>query len=1498
MNGGFWDKLGNEYEKDYVCLQWLRLLSEHVDAVTWEGKENDEKGVDVWLEFDGRRTAVQCKSRSGGQWTASSLAEKGFLPAVREHLERTAGADRFVFVTNQSAPPLTELRTWACSAADTASFPQRARRIAKELQLAPDGDVDRLRALAMRIDVDVQAAQVQKKWIHDLAASLAGEDGERLVRELMALRAADVCRRTLRVDELRLMLPADLRWRQGVDSRLLWEKLERARRQFVDDVHNARRIPGPPLGRPETRRLLDIVRRGSGPGTVLVHGGAGAGKSDVLASAVENWPPDQGLVVPIRADECERFVDGDLSLERLVVAGGAGRVTLVIDQLDQLRQAGLESQRLGREATRLVREAQRLGCRVIVGCRTIDAEHDTQLHKLLHSAEGHSPERLLVGDLPEREVTAVLSQAGIAWSTLGPGLRRLALRPVCLGFMRDLVAKSGWQGAHSLHEFVSKWWGFLVDGNEAKAQAMRALIERMELDGSFAVDRSLLPEHDSGIDALLHDGVLQRTAGARVRPVHQVLVDTLLARELGDCTDAQQVLERIGPLARQGVQQARRLRLAASLLAARDTGGATILDTLYRSRELRPLLERALLLGLADDPLPPSPALVRVVLGWLDDRDRAPLVSGALLRGRGTWVVASRAWLESAWRSPDLQDLVLQVLASVSAQEGDLVAELLGAWTREDPGTWERASRIFWQDPTDDSDALFEMRDRAPGRIGFPNEHPNWARLIGDNPVRAARTLARQLEGTSVERLVDAFGVGDLVVPGPDLVTDGALAAADRMWGELRAWWIGLEIESLVGIASESGNMPAAPLVDSVALLAKCLAHMLERGDLAWVELLEQLPDPLRDLDGWLLLEVGANLSGRRPEAAEAASLWLIENERFVGLRVGRHGGPTEYELARPFVRAIAAHLSEHGYARLERWILEYREEWSADAERGRLELNREHGLLWPNGRGLLCYRLLPELPAGRLTLAAKVRLEECRRKFDPVAKTMLASFEPKGGAMGCKVPDHVARGFDAEKWIEHLRAAPNVDWNWSSREEGSVEEYTFRSLSHKLFGLAQDHPRDYLPTARAIASAAEPRFAGAFYANLLQAVSTTTAPGGASSSDWAPAPNDEIESLVRHPALFRDDECAIEIGRIVQHRAEHAWSQDVIDRLVEIATRSVPEEPDSVATVSSHGDTLTYLQWNDAACVAVRALACLASKHAQLHDRLLGVAEGLVEIAPLARRAAAAILAMHCDPSAPERARGLLMRACRDTRVAADRDCLGALFWVLGHPGTTAELRDEIVATLTRLPAHDDAQVAERGGICVVELRSRGLLEAAAASALLWDHSAARKGAAGQLGRILHRGEREPWIFDHAIELAEDDEPEVGDTLLRAAVSPSNRAALIDPGFGARLVRTAAARRHRARVLRAFDDLADLGGPVAELVFEVAKRVLTDPADPEPQGRWKRFEETRNLGGLLARLVEECEKTGDDATRSKALDAWDVLVSKRPFELGPLVGELTNPTR
>jgi hypothetical protein len=103
--GGRADKLGNRHEGRWVAKQLLRLLNEGIRSVTIEAIGDDEKGVDLWVEYtNGLRQAQQCKARNGSNefWPIRDLKARGILDYIRFQLERDSGYE-FILVSGVPA---------------------------------------------------------------------------------------------------------------------------------------------------------------------------------------------------------------------------------------------------------------------------------------------------------------------------------------------------------------------------------------------------------------------------------------------------------------------------------------------------------------------------------------------------------------------------------------------------------------------------------------------------------------------------------------------------------------------------------------------------------------------------------------------------------------------------------------------------------------------------------------------------------------------------------------------------------------------------------------------------------------------------------------------------------------------------------------------------------------------------------------------------------------------------------------------------------------------------------------------------------------------------------------------------------------------------------------------------------------------------------------------------------------------------------------------------
>jgi hypothetical protein len=923
------------------------------------------------------------------------------------------------------------------------------------------------------------------------------------------------------------------------------------------------------------------------------------------------------------------------------------------------------------------------------------------------------------------------------------------------------------------------------------------------------------------------------------------------------------------------------------MLANHGSTGAGILDGIFRSDHVRPLLKRALLLGLGAEVDPPA-TLAHVVAGWLDEPESSELVSETLLRGSGPWVRACESWLDRAWaRGPELQQNgLLSLLASVSKAEGDLVAAKLDRWNEEDGSVLDRAKHAFWQDPRDDSDAFFELRLRLPRRTGVPHDHLQWPELMRENPLRAARLLHHVLMSKSPDEveqdLVRSFGDRAYEAPRWEDVPAPMLHVAGEVWEQLRGWWVGIEIDSVDDLHDGDRSM-RSPLIDVVELLARCLARQLDDEETDWDTIIAQLPEPLRPIDGWLLLRAGKHLTERSRAAADAAAAWLAQEDRFATLQIGWRDRDTDLRLAREFAEALGHSMSERAFSDFETWVLDYRDEWTAEDERRRFEWFNE-GHPKPSRHGLLAYRVLGVLPWERLSPRGRARLAEVRQKFDPVKDTFLAPVDGGGGGtIAQRVPSDVQARWSAEEWIRQLRSAPEHDRkavqdgeHWRVREFGVLKQ-----------GLAQrirEDPSSQLSLVEALIRA-DPPLRDELYPALLSSIAELGA--GERALD-----DDTLASLASRPVFVERESCALELARAVGERPRYEWPEVVLQRMEAIATS--PDAPPRRAKTSPKDvDWVAADQWSDAPSRALQALANLARHHVGLRPRGLRVAAQMVEHTRPERRAAAGELAWCCKSADRILAASLMLRACADPEVAASRGGLGILFALLDDLAEGEERIEEVRRLLKPLCAHEQPHVARRGGHALMGLALRDLIDLTGIRAALEGAPEARLGAAEQLVAWLDSCRHHTWFRALVLDLADDPDRRVGDEVFRNVASARHRDLLRDDEIVEGLVSSRAGRRNPDYLVEALDDENRLL-PVAGILLRIAADLAAAGSPDSTSDPWLRWHTLREITSQLARLVEECEREGELPTRSRALDAWDELIQAHPFALGSSIRERT----
>jgi hypothetical protein len=712
LAGGPSDKAGNSYERRWTVLALTELLLGNGQALRIEVPGEAGEGAEFRLLVEGVPEWHQAKrQREAGPWTIHNLSQAGILGSWWPKIQ--AGG-RCVFVSSTGAQELRELVERAASAASWAEFKaefltgdqqQRFQRLRRAWDDPPEEAVFRaLRRVDVRLIDEAQLA----RWVQDrLRALVGGVPGT--AAAVLGQFVDDTVHRELAAKDVweRLashgIAPRNLSQDHKVVLRL-GERVE----SYLQGLR-ALYIDGRELRREEADQTFSHLLDGR---RVLLAGGAGAGKSAIVAQVVQRarrkgWP-----VLVLAAD---RFPSAD-TVHRLgaelglpdspaTVLGGraaGGNALLVVDQLDAVSVvSGRHPERLGLVSELLTQAASYPRLYVVLACRRFDLDNDRELRAVAGAAESVA---VSVGELDASVLDQVLSDAGIP-TDLPSNLRRLLTVPLHLAIFVEVAraGANGLSGVRTLTDLYNRYW-------EVKRQACRAardgqdewlavvdrLTDYMSDQQELAVPLPVLDDLDRQVKVMASFGVLVADQKG-VAFFHETFFDYCFARRfIGTggrlrnlLASGEQDLFRRGQvrqlLVYERASDALRpsyLQDLAWLLSAEDVRlHLKVLVLALLETIPDPTVEEwAIVRSLADDAS--SPLHLRCWQAFRDNPAWFPVIQAA-----GGW----QSWLEST--DPAIIDRALWALAGMTGAAPQQVVDLVRRLPRD--AAWARRARGF-----------------------------------------------------------------------------------------------------------------------------------------------------------------------------------------------------------------------------------------------------------------------------------------------------------------------------------------------------------------------------------------------------------------------------------------------------------------------------------------------------------------------------------------------------------------------------------------------------------------------------------------------------------------------------------------------------------------------------------------------------------------------------------------------------------------------------------
>ena len=1004
--GGPSDKAGNSYERRWTVLALTELLLGGGQALRIEVPGEAGEGAEFRLLVGGVPEWHQAKrQRDAGPWTIHNLAQVGIL---RSWWPKIQAGGRCVFVSSTGAQELRELAERAASAASWAEFAaefltgdqqERFQRLRRAWDDPPEEAV--FRALG-RVDVRLIDEPQLERWVSDrLRALVVGVPGT--AAAVLGQLVDDSVHRELSAEDVWAglaahgIMPRDLAQDQAVVRRL-----GEAAESYLRGLRGLY-IDGRELRREEADRAFSHLLEGR---RVLLAGGAGAGKSVIVAQVVEQARREGWPVLVLAADRLPRAdtvyrLGAELGLPdspATVLAGVAagGDALLVVDQLDAVSVvSGRHPERLGLVSELLTQAASYPRVHVVLACRGFDLDNDRELRAVAGAAESLT---VPVGGLDAPVVDQVLSDAGIA-GDLPPSLRRLLTVPLHLAIFVELARAGigGLSGVRSLTDLYNRYW-------EVKRQACRAArdgqdewLAVVDLLTDYMSDRQelstptpLLDDFDRQVKVMASCGVLLADH-ERVAFFHETFFDYCFARRFIGTGG------RLRDLLASGEQDLFRRGQVRQLLVferANDALRQQYLENLawlLSADEVR-LHLKVLVLALMEtipDPTVEEWAIVRP----LADEASSPLHLRCwqALRGNPAWFPVIHAaggwqsWLEST--DATLVERALWALAAIAGTAPQQSVDLVRRLPRD--ATWPRRVRGFlWMAALHGDHVPFDLLREAIGEGLYETgaSQDLWYalhRLATTEPTRAVDLISMLLSRAMHQaREANPFKAsGPLAVHQEHHASEAVTAAARSAPAEF--------VEQLLPLFLEVMRRNAMPEWGRGGALHDAVwsAHVVD-GD-----------PHLRQFDGDLYAGMAAALGGlavRDPDRAAAAftslqaapyeSAWFLlaraycaNPARFAdqavawlastpaALRLGYVDAP--HWVSRELVAAISPACGDQRLDQLVETLLYY-----APA------FERSYTGLKSRGHGELC--LLNAVDPARRPPRVERRLAELRRKF------------------------------------------------------------------------------------------------------------------------------------------------------------------------------------------------------------------------------------------------------------------------------------------------------------------------------------------------------------------------------------------------------------------------------------------------------------------------------------------------------------------------------------
>ncbi|WP_316745461.1 hypothetical protein [Streptomyces sp. MK7] len=1093
LSGGAADKAGNRYEDWWTALRAAELVRGRASWIRLEPPGPAGAGIEFQLEEPDATWCEQVKDvPSKGAWTLTAAGK--LLPPVLGHL---AEGKKVRLVLSTGAPDLDDVARRARAAQTLAEFetiitqPQASWfQSALASWKVDEATVDREAGwrYLKAVHVEHYSPEAVRRLVVSTYELLFVGDPEVIVKQLSGYLDEHVHQR-LTGSQIRshlLTVP-------GVRPRLLagdtgtLSALAGTVERLVRGAQGKRPAFGL-VARPHAQQLYERLVAQDGPQILVCEGGAGLGKSAVVADVLTRWTEQGWPAAAVRMDAVDASVQTAVDLgdamklpdsPAVLLAGvAAGKpALLVIDQLDAVSTYnGRMSDAYESVEDVLTQLVVAPNVKVLLVARTVDIDNDRRLSRLV--ADDTRTARFPLGLLDVEEVRTVLSAGGTDPDGLGPVTLELLRTPLHLSVFDRLSASARAVPYRTLQELYVRYTDDVREAVEREVASLdwsgitgllcASMSEREALQAPVALLDGFARQQ---VKTLESHGVLVRDA-EQIGFFHETYFDFLFARSF--ITTGNDIHDFLADSGQHLFRRAQTRQILEHLAGTYRDRFRTVVAQLLSSSRIRSHLHDVVIAVLRQLDATTADWQALDSLAW-GQAPVAPKVRGLLAQPR--WFDAAdhdqnwERWLST----PQTSDAAFRELLVAARHQPQRVAELVRPYVGTTPQWGQRLlGLVEWALTPDLVDLAVELienghADEARGPIAVNSDF--WSLLYSLSetaPAPAARLagayLHRHLTRARADGSDDPFASDHLSTRSQ---------VADTVLSRIATAEPAAYVEQVLPFVTDVATATSTHRAGTAALGGGHWAYRHIGAHGVDTALLSALDRALRSLatqsptaaDGALQQLTASPVQELRflacrtytaMDVPDEAIAWLVSDER--NLRLGWLDSPSW--ASRELIEAATPHCTDATLERLTTMLLGYYTTW----ERGRRKGQRSS---W----GWSQYELLSAVSPARRSEAVNRRLAEWERKFPGQLPSPPAPIQ--AGFVGSPISDQAAGHMTDAQWHRALDkyAKPQSERPWPPRGGayelaqtlGRRAEQDPDRFSRFAFSLGADSPAAYL---------------------------------------------------------------------------------------------------------------------------------------------------------------------------------------------------------------------------------------------------------------------------------------------------------------------------------------------------------------------------------------------------------------------------------------------------